>query len=154
MRKAPWPRAGLLSPWLLASLLLIAAPAYCEAPAQGARAQAAKPASSKPTSNKAAANKPAAAHPPGTAIASAHSLSTQAGLDIVRQGGNAFDAAIAVSSTLSVVEPISSGIGGGGFFLLHDAKSGRDVFVDARETAPAAATPAAYLDAKGELNRD
>lgn len=144
MRKAPWPRAALLSPWLLASLLLIAAPAYCEAPAQGARAQAGTPAHSKP----------AAAHPPGTAIASAHSLSTQAGLDIVRQGGNAFDAAIAVSSTLSVVEPISSGIGGGGFFLLHDAKSGRDVFVDARETAPAAATPAAFLDAKGELNRD
>ena len=53
-----------------------------------------------------------------------------------------------------MVEPISSGIGGGGFFLLHDAKSGRDVFVDARETAPAAATPAAYLDENGELNRD
>ena len=93
-------------------------------------------------------------HPPGTAIASAHFLSTQAGLDIIRAGGNAFDAAIAVSSTLAVVEPISSGIGGGGFFLLHDASSGRDVFVDARETAPAAATTAAYLDDKGELNRD
>ncbi|MGH8077309.1 MAG: gamma-glutamyltransferase, partial [Lysobacter sp.] len=97
---------------------------------------------------------PAASHPPGTALASAHSLSTQAGMDIIRAGGNAFDAAIAVSSTLAVVEPISSGIGGGGFFLLHDAKSGRDVFVDARETAPAAATPAAYLDENGELNRD
>ena len=97
---------------------------------------------------------PVAAHPPGAAIASAHSLSTQAGLDIIRAGGNAFDAAIAVSSTLAVVEPISSGIGGGGFFLLHDARSGRDVFLDARETAPAAATPAAYLDENGELNRD
>ncbi|MGJ7903796.1 gamma-glutamyltransferase, partial [Lysobacter sp. 1R34A] len=103
---------------------------------------------------RSAAAASAAAHPPGTAIASAHSLSTQAGLEIVRAGGNAFDAAIAVSSTLSVVEPISSGIGGGGFFLLHDAKRKRDIFVDARETAPAAATPAAYLDAKGELNRD
>jgi gamma-glutamyltranspeptidase/glutathione hydrolase len=95
-----------------------------------------------------------AAHPPGAAIASAHQLSTDAGLDVIRQGGNAFDAAVAVSSTLSVVEPISSGIGGGGFFLLHDAKTGRDVFVDARETAPAAATPAAYLDKNGELDRD
>ncbi|RDZ29097.1 gamma-glutamyltransferase [Lysobacter silvisoli] len=95
-----------------------------------------------------------AAHPPGAVVASAHELSTQAGLDILRQGGNAFDAAIAVSATLSVVEPISSGIGGGGFFLLHEAKSGRDVFVDARETAPAAATPAAYLDKNGELDRD
>jgi len=92
--------------------------------------------------------------PPGAAIASAHSLSTDAGLEILRAGGNAFDAAVAVSSTLSVVEPISSGIGGGGFFLLHDARSGRDVFVDARETGPAAATPAAYLDKSGELDRD
>ena len=100
------------------------------------------------------ASRSVATHPPGAAIASAHSLSTQAGLDIIRAGGNAFDAAIAVSSTLAVVEPISSGIGGGGFFLLHDASSGRDVFVDARETAPAAATPAAYLDGNGELNRD
>ena len=100
------------------------------------------------------ATRPVASHPPGTAIASAHALSTQAGLDIIRAGGNAFDAAIAVSSTLAVVEPISSGIGGGGFFLLHDANSGRDVFLDARETAPAAATPATYLDENGELNRD
>ncbi|MHB8911659.1 MAG: gamma-glutamyltransferase [Lysobacter sp.] len=100
------------------------------------------------------ATRPATSHPPGAAIASAHSLATQSGLDIIRAGGNAFDAAIAVSSTLAVVEPISSGIGGGGFFLLHDARSGRDVFVDARETAPAAAKPAAYLDEDGGLNRD
>jgi gamma-glutamyltranspeptidase / glutathione hydrolase len=92
--------------------------------------------------------------PPGAAVASAHALATDAGFEILAQGGNAFDAAIAVSSTLAVVEPISSGIGGGGFFLLHDARSGRDVFVDARETAPAAATPGRYLDADGELDRD
>lgn len=95
-----------------------------------------------------------AGHPPGVAIASAHALATDAGMEMIRAGGNAFDAAVAVSATLAVVEPISSGIGGGGFFLLHDAKSGKDVFVDARETAVAAATPAAYLDDKGELNRD
>lgn len=95
-----------------------------------------------------------AAHPPGAAIASAHALASQAGIDMLRQGGNAFDAAVAVSSVLSVVEPISSGLGGGGFFLLHDAKTGKDVFIDARETAPAAATPAAFLDDKGEFNRD
>ncbi|MEO5623642.1 MAG: gamma-glutamyltransferase, partial [Dokdonella sp.] len=98
------------------------------------------------------AKKPA--HPPGAAIASAHVLATEAGLQMLRAGGNAFDAAVAVSSTLSVVEPISSGLGGGGFFLLHDAKSGRDVFLDARETAPKAATPVAYLDQAGELDRD
>lgn len=93
-------------------------------------------------------------HPPGAAIASAHALATQAGLDVIAQGGNAFDAAIAVSSTLSVVEPISSGLGGGGFFLLHDGRTGRDVFIDARETAPAAATPDKYLLPNGEFNRD
>jgi gamma-glutamyltranspeptidase/glutathione hydrolase len=94
------------------------------------------------------------AKPPGAAIASAHALATDAGMAVLRDGGNAFDAAIAVSAVLSVVEPISSGLGGGGFFLLHDAASGRDVFVDARETAPAAATPAEYLTPAGELNRD
>jgi gamma-glutamyltranspeptidase / glutathione hydrolase len=92
--------------------------------------------------------------PPGHAVASAHALATEAGMEVLREGGNAFDAAIAVSAVLSVVEPISSGLGGGGFFLLHDAKTGRDVFVDARETAPAAATPERYLTADGEFDRD
>ena len=94
------------------------------------------------------------AHPPGAAIASAHALATDAGIEVIRQGGNAFDAAVAVSSVLSVVEPISSGLGGGGLWLLHDAKSGKDVFVDARETAPAAATEAMYLNADGSFNSD
>jgi gamma-glutamyltranspeptidase/glutathione hydrolase len=92
--------------------------------------------------------------PPGAAIATAHAIATDAGHEVLAAGGNAFDAAVAVSATLSVVEPVSSGIGGGGFFLLHDARTGRDVFVDAREVAPASASPARYLDAKGELDRD
>jgi len=92
--------------------------------------------------------------PPGAAIASAHALATDAGMEVLAEGGNAFDAAVAVSAVLSVVEPISSGLGGGGFFLLHDAKTGRDVFIDARETSPAAATPERYLDADGGFDRD
>jgi gamma-glutamyltranspeptidase/glutathione hydrolase len=92
--------------------------------------------------------------PNGAAIASANALATDAGFEVLRAGGNAFDAAVATSAVLSVVEPISSGIGGGGFFLLHDAKTGRDVMVDAREVAPESATPGAYLDAAGELDRD
>jgi gamma-glutamyltranspeptidase/glutathione hydrolase len=92
--------------------------------------------------------------PPGAAIASAHALATDAGFETLRAGGNAFDAAVAVSAVLSVVEPISSGLGGGGFFLLHDARSGRDVFVDARETAPAAATQERYLKPDGSFDRD
>lgn len=95
-----------------------------------------------------------AVHPPGGAIASGHALATEAGMDMLRAGGNAFDAAVAVSSTLAVVEPISSGLGGGGFFLLHDASSGRDVFLDARETSPESATPEAYLDESGALDTD
>jgi gamma-glutamyltranspeptidase/glutathione hydrolase len=92
--------------------------------------------------------------PNGAAIASAHHLATDAGHEILAQGGNAFDAAIAVSATLSVVEPVSSGLGGGAFFLLHDARKGEDVMLDARETAPASATPDKYLDAAGELDHD
>ena len=87
-------------------------------------------------------------------IASANALATQAGHDVLAQGGNAFDAAVAVAAVLSVVEPESSGIGGGGFFLLHRASDGVDVMVDARETAPAAASPEIYLDEDGELDRD
>ena len=66
-------------------------------------------------------------------------------------GGKAFDAAIAVSATLGLVEPESSGLGGGGFFLLHVAKDGRDVFVDAREVAPGAATRDMFLDDTGAV---
>ena len=101
-----------------------------------------------------AADTTPAAHPPGAAVASAHTLASEAGIEMLRQGGNAFDAAVAVSAVLSVVEPISSGLGGGGFFLLHDAKTGKDIFIDARETAPASATPEVYLDEKGAFNRD
>ena len=88
--------------------------------------------------------------PPQAAIASAHPLATQSGLEMLAAGGNAFDAAIAVSATLSVVEPASSGVGGGGFFLLHLAAKNRDLMVDARETAPGEARRDMYIDAAGK----
>ncbi|MDQ1118451.1 gamma-glutamyltranspeptidase/glutathione hydrolase [Pseudoxanthomonas winnipegensis] len=100
-----------------------------------------------------AASAQQATHPPGAAIASGHKLATEAGLEIIREGGNAFDAAVAVSSTLGVVEPISSGLGGGGFFLLHDAATGQDTMIDARETAPESASPDKYLDKDGKLDQ-
>lgn len=85
-------------------------------------------------------------------VASAHPLATAAGEAVLADGGNAFDAAVAVASTLAVVEPFASGLGGGGFFLLHRAADGQAVMIDARETAPGAATREMYLDAKGEPN--
>jgi len=89
--------------------------------------------------------------PGKSAIASAHPLATQAGLDILKQGGNAFDAAIAVTAALAVVEPQSSGLGGGGLYLIHRAADGLDTMIDARETAPAAATRDMFLDANGNV---
>jgi len=85
------------------------------------------------------------------AIASAHPLATQAGIDILTQGGNAFDAAIAVTATLAVVEPYSSGLGGGGFYLLHQFKTDRYVMLDAREKAPLRAHKELYLDETGQV---
>jgi gamma-glutamyltranspeptidase/glutathione hydrolase len=97
------------------------------------------------------AQQPAVASPaPGrAAIASAHPLATEAGFEVLARGGNAFDAAVAVSAALAVVEPNGSGPGGGGFYLLHRAADGRQLVVDAREVAPAAATPGMFLDADG-----
>lgn len=95
------------------------------------------------------------AQKPGhAAIASAHKLATAAGFEVLDKGGNAFDAAVAVAAVLAVVEPQSSGLGGGGLFLLHRASDSKDVMVDARETAPAAVNAKQYLDANGKLDQD
>ncbi|MCG8393118.1 MAG: gamma-glutamyltransferase [Pseudomonadales bacterium] len=95
-----------------------------------------------------------AAGPGQNAVASAHPLATKAGLDILEQGGNAFDAAVAVAAALAVVEPYSAGMGGGGFWLLHRESDGLQTFVDARETAPGAAIPTMYQDKDGNVMRD
>lgn len=96
----------------------------------------------------------AADTPPRAAIASAHTLATEAGFEVLAQGGNAFDAAVAVAAALSVVEPQSSGIGGGGLFLLRRAGDGKEVMIDARETSPAAVDMKDYVGANGEPDRD
>ncbi|TVQ30556.1 MAG: gamma-glutamyltransferase, partial [Wenzhouxiangella sp.] len=88
------------------------------------------------------------------AVASAHELATEVGMQIMDAGGNAFDAAVAVSAALAVVEPASSGIGGGGFWLLHRAEDDLSVMLDGRETAPASAHADMYLDDEGGVDRD
>jgi gamma-glutamyltranspeptidase/glutathione hydrolase len=85
------------------------------------------------------------------AVASAHPIATQAGIDVLEQGGNAFDAAVAVSATLAVVEPYSSGMGGGGFWLLQRASDNRSVMIDGREVAPLEAQRDMYLDKQGNV---
>jgi gamma-glutamyltranspeptidase / glutathione hydrolase len=82
-------------------------------------------------------------------VVAAHPLAARAGVDVLRRGGSAVDAAIATELVLNLVEPQSSGIGGGGFLLYYDAKAGELFAYDGRETAPAAARPDRFLDASG-----
>jgi gamma-glutamyltranspeptidase / glutathione hydrolase len=83
-------------------------------------------------------------------VVSAHRLASDAGVDILRGGGNAVDAAIAVAYALAVTFPEAGNIGGGGFMTIR-LRNGRQTFIDFRETAPRAATPDMYLDAAGNV---
>jgi gamma-glutamyltranspeptidase / glutathione hydrolase len=88
------------------------------------------------------------------AIASANALATEAGFEVLARGGNAVDAAIAVGTSLSVVQPEASGMGGGFLAVIHDAATGKDTFIDAREMAPQAVSEKDYLKADGTPDRD
>ena len=83
-------------------------------------------------------------------VASAHPLATRAGYDVLAAGGSAADAAVAVQMVLTLVEPQSSGLGGGAFAVYWDAALGQLTTFDGRETAPAAATPEYWLGENGE----
>lgn len=83
-------------------------------------------------------------------VAAAHPLAAEAGTQILEAGGTAVDAAVAVQAVLGLVEPQSSGIGGGAFLLYYDAESGQTYAYDGRETAPAAADETLFLDANGQ----
>ncbi|MDE2287779.1 MAG: gamma-glutamyltransferase [Burkholderiales bacterium] len=85
----------------------------------------------------------------GMVVTTQH-LATEVGLKILKEGGNAIDAAVAVGYTLAVVDPCCGNIGGGGFMTLHLA-DGRNIFVNFRERAPLKATRDMYLDAKGNV---
>lgn len=83
-------------------------------------------------------------------VAAANPIATEAGLKVLRAGGDAVDAAVAIQATLGLVEPQSSGIGGGAFMVYYDGKSHRVTAYDGREFAPAGATPDLFLDQNGK----
>src|SRR5438034_3830484 len=82
----------------------------------------------------------------GGAVASVNVLATAAGTRVLRQGGNAVDAAVAAAAVLGVAEPFSSGIGGGGFMVIYDARDHRVSTIDSRETAPEAFRADVFID--------
>ncbi len=82
----------------------------------------------------------------GGAVSTVDLDATKAGIEVLRKGGNAVDAAVAAAATLGVTEPFSAGIGGGGFFVYYNARSGKVSTIDGRETAPRSATDKLFVD--------
>ena len=105
---------------------------------------------SAPSPDRVSVDAPAVAadRPParGPFVAAANPLAVEAGLQILRRGGSAVDAAVAVQAVLGLVEPQSSGLGGGAFLMHFDAETGETVVYDGRETAPAGATPELFIE--------
>jgi gamma-glutamyltranspeptidase / glutathione hydrolase len=91
-------------------------------------------------------NKNATAFGTGGAVSSVDPEATDAGLKVLKRGGNAVDAAVATAAALGVTEPYSAGIGGGGYLVYYNARSGRVSTLDGRETAPASIPPDAFID--------
>ena len=87
-------------------------------------------------------------------VSAGRAEASEIGRAILEQGGNAIDAAVAVAFAMGVCEPNANGIGGGGFMLIRDGKTGKSVFLDFREYAPAAATPAMYTPMEPGSNKD
>ncbi|MGO1167574.1 MAG: gamma-glutamyltransferase, partial [Janibacter sp.] len=86
----------------------------------------------------------------GGAVSSVDPIVSQVGIDVLEKGGNAADAAVAMAGAVGVVEPYSSGLGGGGFFVHYDSDSGTVETIDGRETAPASFDEDVFLDEEGE----
>ncbi|BCW87049.1 Glutathione hydrolase proenzyme [Alphaproteobacteria bacterium SO-S41] len=124
---------------LLSALLLTACGEAAKTPGDTAAAPAAPVIEAKPAPD----------WKRGAMVAAANPLAVEAGLAVLRKGGSAVDAAIAVQTVLGLVEPQSSGLGGGAFLIHYDAATGDVTAYDGRETAPAGATPTMFLNADG-----
>jgi gamma-glutamyltranspeptidase/glutathione hydrolase len=135
----------------IAAVLVAAAPAW---PAVRQASAAAIPTQALDSSAPPTTLAALAAARPVTArhamVVTAQHLATEVGLKILKQGGNAVDAAVAVGYALAVVHPCCGNVGGGGFMVIHLA-SGKNVFLDFREKAPLKATPTLYQDSKGNV---
>jgi gamma-glutamyltranspeptidase/glutathione hydrolase len=130
---------------VLAAILLSAAPAAAQ---QATDLVAPEAGAERSRSAEIAAGAPVRAE--AWMVAAAHPLAAEAGAEILRAGGSAADAAVAIQLVLGLVEPQSSGLGGGAFLLYWDAQAERLTSLDGRETAPRAANPTLFLDAAGE----
>src|SRR5262245_12268378 len=118
----------------LAALVALAAPAYSQQQSDVVAPETANGVQAKQ-----------AVHAKKQMVVAANPHAAQAGIDVLRNGGNAADALVAVQAMLGLVEPQSSGLGGGAFLLWYDAKSGTITSFEGRETAPAAATPDLFM---------
>ena len=127
-------RFSLPSSAWLAAFALVAAPSFAQPAPEAASGFRERPAASAKQEM----------------IVAAHPRAAEAGARMLARGGSAVDAAIAAQWVLGLVEPQSSGIGGGGFMLVHDARRGRPIAYDGRETAPTGARPDRFLDAQGK----
>jgi len=136
-------RGAVLAAATLAAALIGAVPSAVPAVAQPAVAQ---PAVAQPAVAQPAAAKRPVAEGYGGAVSTVDLDASEAGLAVLRAGGNAVDAAVAAAATLGVTEPYSAGIGGGGFFVYYQAETGRVFTIDGRETAPQAMGPTAFVD--------
>ena len=130
---------------LFAALFFVGAPAAAAAPISNQALDTSGASAARP---ELAHLKPVLAR--HAMVVTAQHLATQVGVDILKQGGNAVDAAVAVGYALAVVHPCCGNIGGGGFMLIHLA-GGKNLFLDFREKAPLKATPTMYQDAKGNV---
>ncbi len=130
---------------VLASPILVSLFATLGLPAT---AQTPKPAQDMAPGNDYMSEKPVLK--PHAMVVTIHHLATDAGVSILKSGGNAVDAAVAVGFALAVVHPVAGNIGGGGFMLIHQ-HTGKNTFIDYREKAPLAATANMYLDAQGNI---